>query len=68
MSNIMNNPNIAIIIKDDDNDYKLQELIFKNLGIEYKLIEPKDVPKDDPYWYVDDGCYYCGRKDKKCHC
>jgi len=67
-SNTKNNSNIATIIKDPEGEYKLQELIFKNIGIQYKLVDPKDLPKDDPYWTVDDGCYYCGKRNGKCAC
>lgn len=65
---LTDNPNIGIIIKDPNGEYKKQELFFKNMGITYKLVDPNDLPKNDPYWMVDDGCYYCGKRNGKCHC
>jgi hypothetical protein len=36
--------------------------MFEELGIPYKIVEEKDIPYDDPYWYVNEGCDYCGRR------
>lgn len=65
---ITGNPNMGIIIKDPYGRHKKQEIFFKNMGIKYRLVDPKDLPKDDPYWLVDEGCYYCGKRGNNCGC